>query len=59
MFEAEFKQHLIRINTLELDLKHAENEKENLNYELTVLKKKHEEEKRVSYISYFLIIRVT
>lgn len=48
MYEAEFRQHIIRINTLELDLKHAENEKENLNYELTVLKKKHEEEKQVT-----------
>lgn len=48
MYEAEFRQHIIRINTLELDLKHAENEKENLNYELAVLKKKHEEEKQVS-----------
>lgn len=48
MFEAEFKQHLIRINTLELDLKHAQNEKEELQFNLTDIKKKHAEEMRVN-----------
>ncbi len=41
MFETEFKQHLIRINALELDLKHVQNEKEELHFQVIDMKKKH------------------
>ena len=56
MFEAQFKEHLIRINKLEQELMHSKTEKENLEYEHNNLKKKQEEDKRVIYlICYFLI----
>ncbi len=44
MFETEFKQHLMRINALELDLKHVQNEKEELQFQVIDMKRKHGEE---------------
>lgn len=49
MFEAQFTEHLMRINKLEQELMHSKTEKEQLDYELNNLKRKQEEEKRVSY----------